>query len=251
MSFENSSSNEIQNQAEMLSHDASESDETQQRQAPTSSEESSDSNSDSSEETETPNLTWDERKATTKGKDAKPFTSLIKYPTLLIKPPPILNHPVYVCQPDWDKKCDIVHKSLVSINALQGSCDELRSTLDERLRFFEAFAAPSTSALGPSSNGPETTPKSTPSATFSTNMQNTIAKVTAASNKLMDMETQLRWKNITVVDSLCKSCDQEYRDDWTELHENWDHPPGWKQCCFGNGWLRKEEGMLEGLGLGE
>ncbi|KAL8851443.1 MAG: hypothetical protein Q9221_003622 [Calogaya cf. arnoldii] len=149
-SFENSSSNEIQNQAEMLSHEASES----QSQTPTSSEENSEFNSESSEKTEIPYLTWDEKKATTEGKDPKPFTSLIKYPTLLTEPqPPILSHRVYVCQPDWDKKCDIVHKSLVSINALQGSCDELRSTPDEWLQFFEAFAAPSAQGSFSSTQG--------------------------------------------------------------------------------------------------
>ncbi|KAI4281889.1 MAG: hypothetical protein L6R38_003355 [Xanthoria sp. 2 TBL-2021] len=210
-----------------------------QSQAATSSYEDSDPDSDS-DEIEVPRLTADEKRATTEGKDPKPFTALIKYPTLLTKPIPILDNPVYVCQPDWDQKCDIVHKWLVSINALQGSCNNLRSTLDDRLRFFDSFTASSIE---------KTTPKNTMTTTIAKSMRDVLAKVTDSSNKLLDMESHLRWKKVHVVDSLCSFCDQKYREDWTELHGDWDHPPYFEKHCFGNGWLRKEQSMLEGLNL--
>lgn len=69
----------------MSSYEDFDSDEMQS-QAATSSYEGSDSDSDSdSDEIEVPKLTAEEKKATTEGKDPKPFTSLIKYPTLLTK----------------------------------------------------------------------------------------------------------------------------------------------------------------------
>lgn len=67
----------------MSSYEDFDSDEMQS-QAATSSYEGSDSDSDS-DEIEVPKLTAEEKKATTEGKDPKPFTSLIKYPTLLTK----------------------------------------------------------------------------------------------------------------------------------------------------------------------
>ncbi|KAL8879657.1 MAG: hypothetical protein Q9198_002776, partial [Flavoplaca austrocitrina] len=72
--------NEMQSQEATSSIEESDPDETQ-KEAPTSSPKDSDSNED-----EIQRFTLDEKKATTKGKDPKPFTDLIKYPTLLNKP---------------------------------------------------------------------------------------------------------------------------------------------------------------------
>ena len=79
--YEDGDSNmdETQSQEATSSIEDSDPDETQ-NEAPTSSPKDSDSDED-----EVQRLTLDERKATTKGKDPKPFTSLIKYPTLLTK----------------------------------------------------------------------------------------------------------------------------------------------------------------------
>ncbi|KAL9630784.1 MAG: hypothetical protein Q9204_004544 [Flavoplaca sp. TL-2023a] len=230
---------ETQSQEATSSIEDSDPDETQ-NEAPMSSPKDSDSDEDGIQR-----LTLDERKATTKGKDPKPFTSLINYPTLLTKPIPILIHPVFICKPDWNAKSSIIHKSLISINALQASCSDLHSTLSSQLQTLNSLSDPETEE--------QTTEKAkteTPTTlTFAANVDSVISKVTLANAKLMDMETQLRWMKVCVVDSLCKRCDQEYRDDWTELHDNWDHPPYWEKRCFGNAWLRKEKNMLEGLGL--
>ncbi|KAI4243680.1 MAG: hypothetical protein L6R42_010679 [Xanthoria sp. 1 TBL-2021] len=243
-SYEDFDSDEMQSQA---ATSFSDSDETQS-QAATSSHEGSDSDSDSdsgsdsdSDEVDVPRLTAEEKKATTEGKDPKPFTSLIKYPTLLIKSIPILENPVYVCRPDWEQKCDVVHKSLVSVNALQGSCDDLRSTLEDRLKILKSFTGPSTEKAP--------TEQKTMTATFANNISDVLAKITQANGKLIDLESRLRWKQVRVVTSYCTSCDETYGRDWTDLHGHFDHPPAVRQCCFGNGWLRKEQSMLEGLNL--
>ena len=80
--YENGDSDmdETQSQEATSSIEDSDPDETH-NEAPTSAPKDSDSGED-----EIQRLTLDEKSATTKGKDPKPFTSLIKYPTLLTKP---------------------------------------------------------------------------------------------------------------------------------------------------------------------
>ncbi|KAI4271415.1 MAG: hypothetical protein LQ337_006023 [Flavoplaca oasis] len=240
-SYEDEDSNidETQSQEATSSIEDSDPYETQ-IEAPMRSQENSDEDEDDIQR-----LTLDEKKATTKGKDPKPFTSLIKYPTLLTKPIPILIHHIFICKPDWDSKSSIIHNSLISINALQASCADLHSTLSSQLQFLNSLPATEIEEQITEKAKIETpTPL-----TFATNLDSVLSKVTLANDKLLDMETKLRWKKVFVVNSLCRKCDQEYRDDWTELHDNWDHPPYWEKRCFGNGWLKEEENLLEGLGL--